>query len=270
MREDIVSFARGESEMPFFVSMCGISYCDGSYLIERPNSLTNVIEYIVSGTGTVHENEESFCAGEGDIYFLKRGRDHLYYSDSVSPWTKIWINFEGELADRITECYGLDKKNHFYAPELKKYFIQAYEISRSGAGAKIISEDIAGVFLKLVQKLADGHLKASENISSIASAMRKYIDNMTDFKITLDDIVKKVYCSKCHAIREFRAAYGITPYEYILRKRFEIAAAMLKNTAVSVADIAEETGFCDVHYFSGCFSKRFGVSPSAYRKNKLK
>ena len=266
MREDIVSFARENDEIPFYVSMCGISYCDGGYKIERINSPIYVIEYIVSGTGIVWEDNQSFCASEGDIYFLKRGRRHFYYSDAENPWTKIWFNFEGKLAGEIASGYGLDKIAHFHAPELKEYFMEAFEISRSGEGGRIISDNIAAVYLKLVQKLSYNNIKTQQNLSAVAEGVKEYIDNTTDYTVSMDEIAKKVYCSKCHAIREFRKVYGVTPYEYMLKKRFEIAASMLKNTALSISDIAEKLGFCDVHYFSGCFSKRFGVPPTAYRK----
>lgn len=264
MKEDIVSFSGKEEKLPFFVSMCGISYCDGSYKIERTYSDTSVIEFILSGCGTVCQDGEEFIAEKGDIYYLKRGRNHLYYSDSDNPWTKLWINFEGELADKITQCYGLTEKAHFHAPELKKYFFEMIDVSKSGGGTRYISENIAVIFLKIAQRLSkfDNEEPAK---SQIAERIKSYIDNMTNFETTLDEIIRNVYCSKCHAIREFRSEYGITPYEYMLRKRFSAAAAMLKNTALPVANIAEKTGFCDAHYFSGCFKKRFGVSPSAYR-----
>ncbi|UKI35289.1 MAG: hypothetical protein L6V93_13935 [Clostridiales bacterium] len=58
--------------MPFSrFLMCGISYCDYSYRIERKNSELNVIEYIISGTGTVNDNGRIFNPREGDIYFFE-------------------------------------------------------------------------------------------------------------------------------------------------------------------------------------------------------
>lgn len=268
MKEDIISFAPHEKNMPFFVSMCGISYCDGSYLIERIKSGVNVIEFIVSGSGTVKENGTEFFAAEGDIYYLKKGRDQLYYSDTETPWIKIWMNFRGELAEKITECYNLTNRQHFHAPELKEKFNEIIKIAKKGGGTKKVSEKLSVIFLEIVQRLAEDNEEKKK--SSVAEAVRKYIDGMSDFDITLDEIAQRVYCSKCHAIREFKAAYGVTPYEYILRKRFAIASDMLKNTALTISNIAEKTGFCDVRYFSSCFSERFGISPSDYRKNKLK
>lgn len=267
MYEDIVCFNAPEKPLPFFVSMCGISYCDASYKIERPNSDISVIEYIVSGCGTVTENNQTFYPGTGDIYYLKKGSNHLYYSDAEYPWTKIWINFGGVLAEKITECFSLTEKNYFHAPDLKSMFFDMYNISRKNIDVKIISEQISVIFLQIIQKLSD---KCNNNLNiahPMAFALKELIDNMTDFTTTLDDLASKIYCSKSHAIREFRSAYNITPYKYILEKRFSVAETLLKNTKLSISEIAEKTGFCDVHYFSGMFSKRYGISPSKYRKN---
>ena len=266
MREDIISFA-ANTNLPFCVWMCGISYCDGSYIIERPKSELNVIEYIISGTGTVNENENVFYPAEGDIYFLKQGRNHLYYSDSDNPWIKIWMNFSGKLADKITEYYGLKNQPLFHAPELKKYFYEIYNAAQSGIGSKQLSEKAAVIFLELVQKLAELYPLKSPVISATAQNAKEYIDEMPEYFASLGEISQKLSYSKTHIIREFKAAYGITPYEYMLNRRFEMAASLLKNTALSITDISEKLGFCDSRYFSSCFTKRFKTTPSAYRKS---
>lgn len=265
MYEDIIAFSNDEKNIPYYVSMCGISYCDGTYLINRPNSKVSVIEYILSGTGTVKEDENTFYPSEGDIYFLKSGHNHFYYSDDKNPWIKVWVNFEGHLADDIAKNYNLIKKSHFYAPELKKYFIQMYDISRSGEASRTVSDKIILIFTKIIQKFASKFFEPN-NVSQIAKDAKEKLDYISDYRITLDEVIKPLAYSKCHIIREFKKAYGITPYEYLLKKRFDNAKAMLENTNMSVTYIAEKLGFCDAHYFSGCFSKRFGVSPSAYRK----
>ncbi len=265
MREDIVSFAENK-DMPFRVLMCGISYCDYSYRIERQNSELNVIEYIISGTGTVNDNGRIFNPREGDIYFLKRGENHLYYSDADEPWTKIWLNFSGRLASKITECYNLEKEIYFHAPELKSYFYEFYDISRSCIGAKAVCEQSSVVFLRLAQRLCEYCKDKTSARGSVAYKVKNYIDDMTDYSQKLDDIAQKMSYSKNHIIREFKAEFGIAPYEYMLRRRFEIAGSLLKNTAYSVSEISEKLGFCDTGYFSGQFGIRYGASPSEYRK----
>ncbi len=268
MHEDIMSFACRDAAQPFFVSLCGVSYCNGSYRINRPHSNISVIEYIVSGCGTVHENRETVFPAEGDVYYLKQGRDHLYYSDVAHPWTKLWFNFSGALAEQITHCYHLDQTMLFHAPDTKFLFCRALEIARSGIPAAQVSAQIAVVFLEIVQRLSAGQVAAVTAEQAAAEKIKAQIDQTTNLRCTLDELILPTSYSKSHAIRLFRAVYGVTPYEYLLRRRFEMAASLLRNTALSVTDIAEKTGFCDVHYFSGCFSRRFGASPAAYRKNQ--
>ena len=60
MHEDIITLPPKNS--PLNVNLCGISYCDGSYEIYREHSTIYVMEYVVSGSGTVSENGVSFTA----------------------------------------------------------------------------------------------------------------------------------------------------------------------------------------------------------------
>lgn len=268
MKEDIISFPQNNS-LPFQVSMCGISYCDGAYKIIRQNSDINNIEYVISGTGTVNVNGKTFYPGAGDVFFLKAGENHLYYSDSEQPWVKIWMNFSGRLADKITDCYGLKNKHHFKATELRRYFDDIYNVSRSNLGAKAICNKCTLIFTELAQQLAALCDKEQAPICNIASNTRAYIDDMTDFSASLDEISTALSYSKNHIIRSFKDAFGITPYEYILNRRFELAESLLINTASPISEIAEQLGFCDARYFSGCFSKRYGITPTEFRKKQF-
>ena len=190
MYEDIISFTRQNDGAPFFAGMCGISYCDGTYHITRNNSNISVIEYVVSGIGTVTENNNTFEAGEGDVYILdvyilKEGSFHDHYSDSDNPWVKIWLNFSGELARQITRCYGLENYAHFHAPEIKPLFDEIYTISRSKKSPSDISDDIAGCFLKIAQSLSYKIRDMQTCGSSVALRLKEQIDNMTDFLISV-------------------------------------------------------------------------------------
>ena len=67
----------------------------------------------------------------------------------------------------------------------------------------------------------------------------------------------------------FKEAAGISPAQYVANRRLANAQMLLLTTAAPVADIAEQTGYTDVYHFSKMFKKKFGISPSAYRKNTL-
>jgi AraC-like DNA-binding protein len=71
--------------------------------------------------------------------------------------------------------------------------------------------------------------------------------------------------SQAHFSREFRRAFGETPHQYLLTRRLERAAALLRNTDRSVADICFTVGLRSVGSFTTSFGRIFGVSPTAYR-----
>jgi transcriptional regulator GlxA family with amidase domain len=71
--------------------------------------------------------------------------------------------------------------------------------------------------------------------------------------------------SQAHFSREFRRAFGETPHQYLLTRRLERAAAMLRNTDRSVADICFTVGLRSVGSFTTSFGRAFGLSPMAYR-----
>ena len=71
--------------------------------------------------------------------------------------------------------------------------------------------------------------------------------------------------SPAHFSREFRRAFGETPHQYLLTRRMERAAALLRNTDRAVADICLAVGLRSVGSFTTSFSRTFGLSPTAYR-----
>jgi AraC-like DNA-binding protein len=71
--------------------------------------------------------------------------------------------------------------------------------------------------------------------------------------------------SPAHFSREFRRAFGETPHQYLLTRRMERAAALLRGTDHSVADICFSVGLASVGSFTTSFGRTYGMSPTAYR-----
>ena len=71
--------------------------------------------------------------------------------------------------------------------------------------------------------------------------------------------------SPAHFSREFRGAFGESPHQYLLTRRLERAAALLRTTDRSVADICVTVGLRSVGSFTTSFGRAYGLSPTAYR-----
>jgi AraC-like DNA-binding protein len=71
--------------------------------------------------------------------------------------------------------------------------------------------------------------------------------------------------SPAHFSRAFRKAFGDSPHAYLLTRRLERAAALLRNTDNSVADICIAVGLTSIGSFTTSFKRMFGTTPTAYR-----
>ncbi|MGN6379165.1 MAG: helix-turn-helix domain-containing protein [Gaiellales bacterium] len=84
-------------------------------------------------------------------------------------------------------------------------------------------------------------------------------------RVGVDDMARAASMSRAHFSREFRKAFGESPHAYLLTRRLERAAALLRTTDRSVADICLSVGLKSVGSFTTSFTRTFGRSPTAYR-----
>jgi AraC-like DNA-binding protein len=83
--------------------------------------------------------------------------------------------------------------------------------------------------------------------------------------LTVDDLAAAAKLSRAHFSREFRRAFGESPHGYLLTRRLERAAALLRNTDRSVAEICFSVGLQSVGSFTTSFTRTYGIPPTAYR-----
>lgn len=81
----------------------------------------------------------------------------------------------------------------------------------------------------------------------------------------VDDLARAAGLSRAHFSREFRRAFGETPHAYLLTRRLERAAALLRMTDRSVTDICFSVGLQSLGSFTTRFTRTYGESPTAYR-----
>jgi AraC-like DNA-binding protein len=83
--------------------------------------------------------------------------------------------------------------------------------------------------------------------------------------LDVDDLAAAAGLSRAHFSREFRRAFGESPHAYLLTRRLERAAALLRTTDRSVAEICFSVGLQSLGSFTTSFTRTYGVSPTVYR-----
>jgi AraC-like DNA-binding protein len=83
--------------------------------------------------------------------------------------------------------------------------------------------------------------------------------------LDVNDLAGAAGLSRAHFSREFRRAFGESPHAYLLTRRLERAAALLRSTDRTVADICFSVGLKSVGSFTTSFTRAYGRSPTAYR-----
>lgn len=97
--------------------------------------------------------------------------------------------------------------------------------------------------------------------------VRDRIDRDYAQPLNVPSLAREVHMSAGHLSRQFKEAYGESPYSYLMTRRIERAMTLLRRGDLSVTDICYEVGFSSLGTFSTRFSELVGMSPSAYRRD---
>lgn len=104
---------------------------------------------------------------------------------------------------------------------------------------------------------------ARRNLLAYAIA---HIDSHVSDEVSLDALAAGCYVSPGHFRKLFREITGLSPLEYINRRRMALAQELLRNAELSIAEVAAGVGIQDTNYFSRLFRQLVGAAPTAYRK----
>jgi AraC-like DNA-binding protein len=96
--------------------------------------------------------------------------------------------------------------------------------------------------------------------------VRDRIDREYAQPLDVEALARGVHLSAGHLSRQFRAAYGESPYSYLMTRRIERAMTLLRRGDLSVTDVCFAVGCSSLGSFSSRFSELVGMSPSAYRR----
>ena len=146
---------------------------------------------------------------------------------------------------------------------LLQQFKYAGRVVTSIEEAKQLCEHLISQSCSLVRKTRSAHYSPS-----IATAIDFIHQNISQ-PLTIKAVSRVAALSPNSFSAKFRTETGMPPSTYILKERLQIASNLLAYTNMSIPNICTQIGILDSNYFSRCFKREYGISPSMYRKNSI-
>lgn len=143
--------------------------------------------------------------------------------------------------------------------EIRKTFPKGYQLFLKGQLFLLLSI--------LIEKCSDIVVEKKDNKSlEKLKHILKYIENNYTQKITIADAAAEVNLSQSHFMKYFKNTMGTSFIDYLNEYRLTMASRLLLSSESSILAISEEVGYDNLSYFNRTFKRRYGTTPSAYRK----
>lgn len=248
-------------EMPINILAVGEVYCSKDYVINLSCSEHYAFEYIIDGRGFLEKDNRLYETGRGDIIFLPIHSRHRFYTSKTELQHKIYVIFSGACFDLLIKSYMPKDEYVFRNDSLTNIFYGILEMTKG------LSDNYSLLCEKLYKELFTViyNIKNAKS-SSIQEKLKREIECQIYNEFDLKSASRKYNYSVNHLIRIFKEAYGITPYQYYLRKKIECSEFFLINTDMTNEQIAEKLNFASLSGFYNCFKKAKNITPVEYKK----
>lgn len=271
------------SKFPFYIQY---GYHDADLKMHTHGDFCELV--IVFGGTAMHEvNEESYFIKKGDVFVLGDGVCHGYHETHQLQICNIMFQPEhillpgdvrklpGFHALFVIEPYltgrkefqshlSLQLEDYEQIHHLTDLMLREYQATVPGKETLLTSYFmILATTLSRLYTLPAKQKKPS--LLNIAKSVSYMESNFTE-PLTLEEIAAISNLSPRHFSRLFASSYHTTPGNYILSLRMQHAGGLLKNTTLSIAQVAFQSGFNDSNYFSRQFRKFYNASPREYRE----
>jgi AraC family transcriptional regulator len=252
------------------------------------------IKYVLEGMERYVINKQAYEVSEGRYLLLNGTKEGYVEIESSENAKGICINIDNSfVAEVVASLLQPDTAyadpalaTFFYTDQfLENQYTAAYTqlgktvaaIGKRACAGPFTEEEVnQELFYTLAENLVADQLtvfKQMQCIRTVKPATRsnlyrrvlvgkEFIDASFQTQLTIEQVAKEAAVSEYHFFRLFRTVFGMSPHQYILRKRLETGKRLLhEQYPVSVA--ALECGFTDIHSFSKAFKHHFGVTPSS-------
>ena len=228
-----------------------------------------LMHYVVSGKGTFTTEKERYSICAGEIFLIYPSQLVSYCADENEPWEYIWVGFNGTEAERLLKLTALSKKNPvFSCPEkdlVKDYILGIHNCAGSFNYSESRMTGNLYLLLSHLIEMSSQKLKTANSSLNYVENALKYIQYNYSSNIGVEDIAYNVGLSRSHLHRIFIKNLSVSPNEFLTKFRINEACTLLKNSNLTINEIASSVGFTDPLYFSRVFKKIKGMPPSKYQ-----
>lgn len=224
--------------------------------------------------GTVYRKCE-----KGDIIFMPPSVVHevlsltddaaiqgIVYEFTLVNVTGLQLDFS-ELFHRSQRMQYIVTSKDAGHEDLCRYIrniLAVYENFSAGSKIQIVSNLllIMSILIQIFELEVSTHDKNYRKLRSVLS----YIENHYTEKIQISELSEIIHVCDDRLIRLFKEVTGETPIEYIMNLRIEAGIKLLSSTDLSIADIADRTGFGSATYMTRVFKQKLNTTPGKYRQ----
>ncbi|WP_332631341.1 AraC family transcriptional regulator [Halalkalibacter flavus] len=236
--------------------------------------------YIVDGEGTYIDNECTYKLQKHTIFLSKPEVVHQIKSES--GLSIVYVGFELVESESRVEWIKLMEKamkcsevvinvedDNPSALLWKSLMIKATRMEHAFA-VGILRSIASSLILSLLQAFVphsgkEDQRNPSKRGSPLLHQAVLFIKDNLSHSIKLADLANYLNLSSRHLSRLFISELGVSFSDYVRNQRIRRAAILLKETEISIKEIAEQTGFPNVHYFTRVFTSAMGSSPGLFR-----
>ena len=259
-----------DSREPLTLVMGGRERCNPDYGILRTGFPFYVLEYVESGSGVVEIDGTSHALRSGVVFaYAPTARCEIRTQPS-DPMVKYFLAFAGRaVRQRMTRCgVGVNEARQLAAhAEVTSVFEDIVrEGQRSGALAGRICGALVELLLLKIEDTTSVAPHAREPAREAFLRCKALIDAEAERLGTLEEVATATGVEASSVCRWFRRYQGTSPYQYLMRRKMNLAAEYLIENGGLVKEAAQRVGFADPYHFSRAFKAVHGIAPSELLK----
>jgi AraC-like DNA-binding protein len=247
--------------------MGGFEHCNPDYFVAREHFPYASIEYIVAGRGFAIVNQHRHEIGPGTIFAYGPSTPHEIRTSSPDVLVKYFISLAGaEVLPRLRRCQlapGTARPLAPHADIAGAFDGLLREAQHSGPQRQALTAALLEFLLLKIEDAASFTAHLNERAREAFLRCKAFIDAEAENLHTLAEVARAVGAESSSVCRWFRRYQGMSPYQYLLRRRMNLAAEKLLEQGGLVKETAARFGFADPFHFSHQFKAIHGIPPSA-------